>query len=85
MFVEFINLKIEADTSGTPLQQYVIASYNSREKWIPRQNTFEEFNRDKALKEEITFEIIELDKPKEYCCGRLEFIIGFKFTDETIL
>ena len=38
---EFISLFVEAKTSETPFIEYVVTCYNSREKWMPRQASFQ--------------------------------------------
>lgn len=38
---EFINIVVEARTSESAIMHYVVACYNSREKWIPRQHYFQ--------------------------------------------
>ena len=38
---ELMDLIVEARTSATPFIQYVVTCYNSREKWMPRQASFQ--------------------------------------------
>lgn len=71
-----INLKIEARTSDTPLLQYVVTSYNSREEWIPRSIMFRSKDN---LKEPII-----IDGPSLFCKERFGYQIGFRFTNMNI-
>ena len=76
VILETISLFVEAKTSETPFIQYVVTFYNSREKWMPRQKSFQE--QIEASKE-IDSNQIEIDKPGLFCKGRIGFKINFKF------
>lgn len=39
---EFFNILVEAKTADSPILNYAVACYNSRQRWIPRQNSLQQ-------------------------------------------
>ena len=78
---ELMNLFVEARTSETLFIEYVVTCYNSREKWMPRQASFQ---KQIETSTDVDTDEIEIDRAGLFCRGKLGFKIGFTFTSQSI-
>ena len=70
IILELINLYIEARTWETQLLDYVVASYNAKQGWIPQQAEFTTYDGQKKQQAKKDPETFNFDQKDGEFCGQ---------------